>query len=214
MQKNLPNLLTLFRIVLIVVLAVLYFLPFEQRNAWLLGVFVLAGLTDWLDGLLARMMQATSRLGRLLDPIADKLIVATALVLLVSDPEIRARMILDGIPFILAATLIIGREIVVSGLREWMAEMGRHTAVAVSVIGKVKTASQMVAICFLLYAKPVSVNTLVMPTLSIGEWLLYGSAVLTLWSMWQYLRAAQRSLEADAGVSDASVYNQPPEQRE
>ena len=208
MQKNLPNLLTLFRIVLIVVLAVLYFLPFEQRNAWLLGIFILAGLTDWLDGLLARLMQATSRLGRLLDPIADKLIVATALVLLVSDPDILGK-VLHPIPFTLTAAVIIGREIVVSGLREWMAEMGRHTAVAVSVIGKVKTASQIVAICFLLYAQPLAISTYQLPTLRIGELLLYGSAVLTLWSMWQYLRAARQSL-----IQRATVYNDPPDERE
>ena len=213
MQKNLPNLLTLFRIVLIVVLAVLYFLPFEQRNAWLLGIFILAGLTDWLDGLLARLMQATSRLGRLLDPIADKLMVATALVLLVSDSDILGK-VLHPIPFTLTAAVIIGREIVVSGLREWMAEMGRHTAVAVSVIGKVKTASQIIAICFLLYAQPIPIPGLTeqpiqLPTLRIGELLLYGSAVLTLWSMWQYLRAARQSLE-----QDSTVYNAPPDERE
>ena len=203
MAKNLPNLLTLLRIALIPVLAGLYFLPFEQRNLWLLGIFVLGGLTDWLDGLLARLMQATSRLGRLLDPIADKLMVATALVLLASDSQILGQ-VLHPIPFTLTVAVIIGREIVVSGLREWMAEMGKRTAVAVSVVGKIKTISQIVAICFLLYAMPLYG----LPVLRIGELLLYGSAVLTLWSMQQYLLAARRSLEQE------TVYNYASDERE
>ncbi len=192
--RALPNLLTLFRVALIPVLAVAYFLPGGHQNFIAAAVFVLAAVTDWLDGAIARRMNTVSKLGAFLDPVADKLIVSTALVLLVSDRAALAQS-LHIIPFILAVAIIIGREIVVSALREWMAELGARAAVSVGALGKFKTASQMVAIILLLYAKPLPLPALSpmasLPTFRIGEALLYLAATLTLWSMCEYLRAAR-----------------------
>ncbi|MGB5199964.1 MAG: CDP-diacylglycerol--glycerol-3-phosphate 3-phosphatidyltransferase [Sedimenticolaceae bacterium] len=179
---NLPNALTLLRILLIPVLIVVFYLPtFWGREAAAL-VFVLAAITDWLDGYLARRMQLVSALGAFLDPVADKLMVATALVLLVqADPRISTAV---------AAAVIIGREIAISALREWMAEIGSRTKVAVSMTGKFKTAAQMVAISLLLYRD----DFFGLPVYSIGLILLYIAVALTLWSMLLYLRAAWPSL--------------------
>ncbi len=179
---NLPNALTLLRILLIPVLIVVFYLPtFWGREAAAV-VFVLAALTDWLDGYLARRMQLVSALGAFLDPVADKLMVATALVLLVqADPRISTAV---------AAAVIIGREIAISALREWMAEIGSRTKVAVSMTGKFKTAAQMVAISLLLYRD----DLFGLPMYSIGLILLYIAVALTLWSMLLYLRAAWPSL--------------------
>ena len=180
-----PNLLTLFRILLIPVLVVSYFLVTDQRELLITSIFVLAAITDWLDGFLARKMNAMSALGAFLDPVADKLIVSTALVLLVSDS-----MVLDWVyhpmPFAISVCIIIGREIVISALREWMAEMGERGMVAVGILGKIKTVFQMVSISLLLYAKPI----MGIPIFRIGEIAFYVAAMLTLWSMWVYLRAA------------------------
>ncbi len=179
---NLPNALTLLRILLIPVLIVMFYLPtFWGREAAAL-VFVLAAFTDWLDGYLARRMQLVSALGAFLDPVADKLMVATALVLLVqADPRMSTAV---------AAAVIIGREIAISALREWMAEIGSRTKVAVSMTGKFKTAAQMVAISLLLYRD----DLFGLPVYSIGLILLYIAVALTLWSMLLYLRAAWPSL--------------------
>ena len=179
---NTPNLLTLLRIVLIPVFVVVFYLhaPWAPYLASL--VFAAAAVTDWLDGHLARRWDQTSPLGAFLDPVADKLMVAVALVLLVqADP----RTLLA-----LPAAVIIGREITVSALREWMAEIGARAKVAVSMIGKLKTTAQMVAIILLLLrdaALPGWVYDL-------GLWLLYLAATLTLWSMVLYIRAAWPSL--------------------
>ena len=135
---NLPNLLTLFRIILIPVLVVMYFWPSPYRELIIAGIFIVAAITDWLDGYLARRMNAISAFGAFLDPVADKLIVSSALVLLVSDTEILSR-VLHTLPFAVSVAIIIGREIVISALREWMAELGERGAVAVGVLGKVKT---------------------------------------------------------------------------
>jgi len=183
---NVPNLLTLLRIALIPVLVILYFWPLGNRELLITGVFVLAAVTDWLDGYLARRMNATSALGAFLDPVADKLIVSTALVLLVADISILDR-VFHPMPFAVATCIIIGREIVISALREWMAEMGERGAVAVGVLGKIKTVFQMVSIALLLYAKPI----MGIPIFRIGEIVFYVAAMLTLWSMWVYLRAAK-----------------------
>ena len=183
---HIPNLLTLFRVALIPVLVVMYFLPLPYREPTIAGIFVLAALTDWLDGFLARRMNAASALGAFLDPVADKLIVSTALVLLVSDVVV-LDLVLHPMPFAVAVAIIIGREIVVSALREWMAELGERGAVAVGRVGKFKTALQMVSICALLYAKP----WYGIPLFRAGEVLLYFAALLTLWSMYEYLRAAR-----------------------
>ena len=182
---NLPNLLTLFRIALIPVLVVIYFLPIPYREIILTSVFVLAALTDWLDGYLARRMNAMTRLGAFLDPVADKLIVSSALILLASDSEVLVR-VLHPAAFAVAVTIIVGREIAISALREWMAELGERAAVAVGALGKIKTTMQMVAIAFLLYMLPA----FGLPIFRIGEIALYVAAALTLWSMLEYLKAA------------------------
>ena len=151
---NIPNLLTLLRISLIPVLVICYFLVSGKRELIITSVFVLAAVTDWLDGFLARKLNATSALGAFLDPVADKLIVSCALVLLVSDLDVLNR-VYHSMPFAIAVCIIIGREIVISALREWMAELGERGVVAVGIPGKVKTVFQMVSIGLLLYAKPV-----------------------------------------------------------
>lgn len=185
MLIHIPNLLTLFRVALIPVLVVVYFLPIPAREMTLTGIFIIAAVTDWLDGFLARYMNAISPLGTFLDPVADKLVVSTALVLLVSDSNV-LNNVLHPIPFAVAVAVIIGREIVVSALREWMAELGDRCVIAVSKIGKFKTAFQMISIGILLYGKPIYD----IPVFRLGEVLLYLAALLTLWSMVQYLRAA------------------------
>lgn len=182
---NIPNLLTLLRILLIPVFLVLFYLQTPWAREAATAVFVLAAVTDWLDGYLARRMQLVSALGAFLDPVADKLMVATALVLLVqSDPKILVAA---------AAVVIIGREITISALREWMAEIGNRTKVAVSEIGKFKTAAQMVAISLLIYRD----DLWGVPIYTVGLVLLYIAVVLTLWSMTLYLRAAWPSLRGD-----------------
>ncbi|MFQ5995935.1 MAG: CDP-diacylglycerol--glycerol-3-phosphate 3-phosphatidyltransferase [Acidiferrobacterales bacterium] len=179
---SLPNILTYFRILLIPLIVVVYYLPYRHANALAMGLFVFAAITDWLDGYLARQLNQSSPFGAFLDPVADKLIVAAALLLLVSDQTVRA-LVVDARVFTVVVLVIIGREIAVSALREWMAEMGKRASVAVSVIGKIKTAAQMVAIALLLLGKPFWVFVT-------GELLLYLAAAFTLWSMFVYLRAA------------------------
>lgn len=175
---NIPNILTLLRIALIPVLVAVFYLPFAGSNTAAALVFALAALTDWFDGYLARRFNQTSKFGAFLDPVADKLIVASALVMLV---EHYADMWLG-----MAAMVIIGREITISALREWMAELGERGQVAVSYIGKIKTTAQMGALLLLLYEKPL----LGLPVYTIGLYFLYLAALLTLWSMFVYLRAA------------------------
>lgn len=185
MQMNLPNSLTLARIVMIPVFGLVFFLPVGWAGFAAALVFAVAAVTDWLDGWLARRLQQTTAFGAFLDPVADKLMVAVALVALVA---------VNPSPlFALPAAVIIGREIAVSALREWMAELGKRATVAVSVIGKFKTGAQMVAIVMLLYGEPVAG----LPTSILGLLLLYIAAALTLWSMIVYLRAAWLVLEAE-----------------
>ena len=181
---NLPNALTLGRIVLIPVIVVVFYLPYQWSPLISAIVFGLAGLTDWVDGYLARRMGQTTKLGAFLDPVADKLMVATALVLLV---EVHESAFL-AIP----AIVIISREITISALREWMAELGKRASVAVSYVGKLKTVVQMVAITGLLACEP-SVEQGVLLWLAYG--LLYIATVLTLWSMLVYLKAAWPDLK-------------------
>lgn len=189
---NLPNLLTALRIFLIPIFVVCFYLPTGWANEVSTAVFVLAAITDWLDGYLARRLQLVTAMGAFLDPVADKLMVTTALVLLVqADPEI-------GIA--VAAAVIIGREITISALREWMAELGQRTHVAVSDIGKFKTATQMTAIALLIYRD----DAFGIPIYTFGSVLLYVAVVLTLWSMILYLRAALPSLKDDRGQARLS----------
>ena len=176
---SIPNVITSMRIIFIPVLVVVfYFFPMEWRYIASSVVFAVASLTDWLDGYLARRLGQMTPFGAFLDPVADKLLVAVALVLLV---EVHASAIL-AIP----AMVIIGREIVVSALREWMAQYSSMRSVAVSVLAKVKTTFQMFALVFLLAGGPDLENPVVM----LGYILLYLAAILTLWSMYEYLKLA------------------------
>ena len=181
---NLPNSLTFFRISLIPIFVFVFYAPFGWAHRATAVIFALGAVTDLLDGYLARRLGQTSPFGAFLDPVADKLLVAVALVLLVQhDPR----------PWLaVAAAVIIGREIVISALREWMAELGKRTKVAVSYVGKVKTTAQMVAVILMLYRAPLAS----FPTYGVGTVLLYVAAFLTLWSMVVYLRSAWPLLRA------------------
>lgn len=185
MLLNAPNLLTLLRIALIPAFIIAYYLSSPWAHMLATGLFILAALTDWLDGYLARRLEQTSPFGAFLDPVADKLMIAAALVLLVADPGVQTAVI-DTRLFAVVILVIVGREIAVSALREWMAEVGKRSHVAVSYIGKTKTGAQMIAIPFLLWREPFWG----LPIFHIGEILLYLAAALTLWSMLNYLKAA------------------------
>lgn len=180
--KTLPTMLTLMRIVFIPVFVVVFYLPYPWINEVLAGVFALAAITDWLDGYLARRLGQTSPFGAFLDPVADKLMVAVVLVFLVVE---------DPSPWMaIPAAVIIGREIAVSALREWMAEFGKASKVAVNMIGKLKTTCQMLALVMLLYREPVAG----LPIERIGYTLLDVAVLLTLWSMAIYLLNAWPTL--------------------
>jgi CDP-diacylglycerol--glycerol-3-phosphate 3-phosphatidyltransferase len=175
---NIPNSLTLVRIGLIPVFVAAFYSPLASANAVTATIFAVAALTDWLDGYLARRLGQISRLGQFLDPVADKLMVAVVLVFILQrHPTVYVA---------LAAAVIIGREITISALREWMAELGARRKVAVSSLGKIKTIAQMTALVLLLFEDPIGV----FPTYSMGLALLYIAAALTLWSMCVYLSAA------------------------
>lgn len=180
MHLTVPTMLTLLRIALVPVLVLFFYLPFSWSNFACVFIFVLAAVTDIADGYIARKTGQTSRFGAFLDPVADKIMVSTALVLLVQRQETYQAV------FAVAAAIIIGREITISALREWMSEIGESALVSVSGIGKLKTIFQMTAIGFLLYQE----NIYWIPVTLIGEVLLYLAAALTLWSMWKYLQAA------------------------
>lgn len=180
---NIPNILTLARVMLIPLFVLLFYLPVPWSHLAASAVFALAALTDWLDGYLARRLQQSTPFGAFLDPVADKLIVAVALVLLVAEHA--------SLWLTLPAMVIISREIVVSALREWMAELGARAHVAVSQLGKWKTAAQMAALVILL-ASPLDHSYWVW----LGYALLLIAAVLTLWSMIRYLIAALPHLMA------------------
>lgn len=175
---GIPNWLTVLRVLLVPVLVLIFILPVWWARPAAAGIFVMAAATDWLDGFTARRLNQYSRLGAFLDPVADKLIVASALVLIVMS---------DAHPWVaIPALIIIGREIAVSALREWMAGLGAAHAVAVSWAGKIKTAVQMTAIGLMLFAAPASRGIAYLTGLA----LLYLAAALTVLSMSLYLRAA------------------------
>ncbi|WP_318284971.1 CDP-diacylglycerol--glycerol-3-phosphate 3-phosphatidyltransferase [Halomonas denitrificans] len=185
MTLNLPTVLTLLRIVVIPVLVLFFYLPQGWSNEVVVGLFIAAGITDWADGWIARRYRLTSPFGAFLDPVADKLLVAVALVLIVQrHPETLLA---------LGAAIILGREITISALREWMAEIGQRAKVKVSGVGKSKTIFQMVAIGFLLYGEPL----LGLPVMDIGRVLLVIAAVLTIWSMVIYLRSAWPAITSE-----------------
>ena len=187
MQWNVPNSLTMLRIFLIPVFVGIFYVPTEMIpthwvNLSATLVFALAAVTDWLDGYFARVLNQTSAFGAFLDPVADKLMVAAALIVLVEFERVGA----------LIALIIIGREIAISALREWMAGMGEGHSVAVAWLGKIKTAAQMAAILFLLYYDNIGqVNVKL-----IGQVLITIAAFLTLLSMAYYLKAAWPRMKA------------------
>ncbi len=184
---NLPNTLTWLRILMIPAIFVLFNLPYWWKDPAACAAFALAGITDSLDGYFARKWGLTSRLGAFLDPVADKLIVATALVLIVSgDPK--------SWFLVVVAIVIIGREIAVSALREWMAEIGARGRIKVSIWGKIKTIMQIVGLSFLLYRR----DLFAIPVYKLGLVLTGIAAVLTLWSMFLYLRAAWPELRGSS----------------
>ncbi|MDR2220393.1 MAG: CDP-diacylglycerol--glycerol-3-phosphate 3-phosphatidyltransferase [Methylobacillus sp.] len=181
MNWNIPNILTWLRILSIPLFVGVFYcpesgLPEQTRNLYATLIFAFAALTDWLDGYLARALNQTSSFGAFLDPVADKLMVAAALIVLVEFDRVGA----------VVAVIIIGREIAISALREWMAGLGKRQSVAVAFLGKIKTTSQMIAILFLLYYQPIAM----MDVPRIGSWLMYLAAALTLISMANYLKIA------------------------
>jgi CDP-diacylglycerol--glycerol-3-phosphate 3-phosphatidyltransferase len=182
---NIPNALTLFRIGLIPIFVAVFYLPYGWSHIASALIFGLAAITDWLDGYLARKLDQGTPFGAFLDPVADKLMVAIALVLLVEE--------FNGWWFTVPAMVIISREIVISALREWMAEMGKRTSVAVSYVGKVKTTLQMIALLVLLAVAPEQGSAL----LYLGVVLLYVAAALTIWSMVVYLKVAWPNFDID-----------------
>ncbi|MFT3758356.1 CDP-diacylglycerol--glycerol-3-phosphate 3-phosphatidyltransferase [Thauera sp.] len=190
MPLNIPNSLTWARIVLIPIFVGVFYLPDSMlsvpgKNLVATLLFAAAAVTDWFDGYLARALGQTSAFGAFLDPVADKLMVAAALILLVELSRVDA----------IIAVIIIGREITISALREWMARVGKSASVAVAYIGKLKTAAQMAAIPLLLYDAPL----LSIDVRTLGNVLLYVAAALTLWSMGYYLQRAIPLLTAEQG---------------
>ncbi|MDB5763467.1 MAG: CDP-diacylglycerol--glycerol-3-phosphate 3-phosphatidyltransferase [Herminiimonas sp.] len=191
MPFNIPILLTWLRVALIPLVVGVFYLPDTWLSPFEKGVastaiFIIAAITDWFDGFLARRWNETSAFGAFLDPVADKLMVAGALLVLVQLDRVNA----------MVAFIIIGREIAISALREWMAQIGASKSVAVSSIGKIKTTAQMIAIPMLLYYGTVFG---MIDTRFWGQWLLGVAAVLTVWSMFYYLRKAWPLIKANAG---------------
>jgi len=195
MKLTVPTWLTLLRIVMIPVLVGVFYLPYTWTNFAAAAVFGLAAITDWLDGWIARRYHQYSAFGAFLDPVADKLMVAVALFLIVQG---------HPTPWMAFwAAVIVGREIAVSALREWMAELGQRAKVRVALIGKIKTIAQMVALLCLLYAiqpgqsAPGAGTWMGSFVFHVGDWTLAIAAILTLWSGLQYLHAAWPSLRED-----------------
>jgi CDP-diacylglycerol---glycerol-3-phosphate 3-phosphatidyltransferase len=181
MPLNVPNLLTWMRIVMIPIVIGVFYIPdiwlsIWHRNLIATAMFAAAAITDWLDGYLARRLNQQSAFGAFLDPVADKLMIAAALIVLVELSRVNA----------IIAVVIIGREIAVSAMREWMAKIGQSKSVAVNFLGKVKTISQMLAVPLLLYSDPIGA----FKPQRVGTWLIYLAAILTLWSMLYYLKLA------------------------
>jgi cardiolipin synthase len=192
MPFNIPILLTWLRVALIPLVVGVYYLPqhwlpLADRNLASTLVFIVAAVTDWFDGFLARRWNETSAFGAFLDPVADKLMVAGALLVLVQLDRVNA----------IIAFIIIGREITISALREWMAGIGARKSVAVSSLGKIKTAAQMVAIPMLLFHDSLFG---VIDTHYWGEYLLWVAGVLTVWSMFYYLRRAWPLIKERSGT--------------
>jgi cardiolipin synthase (CMP-forming) len=189
MTYNIPNTLTMFRIALIPCLVLIYYIPeqslsIEFKNLIATTVFVVAAITDWLDGYLARKLKQTSKFGAFIDPVADKLIIIASLLILVDLARVD----------VLIGLIIIGREFAVSALREWMATLGKSGSITVAFIGKLKTTFQMIAIPFLLYDS----NILFIPIALIGEALIYIAAILTILSMFYYMKEAAKVIRKNS----------------
>lgn len=197
MKVNIPTMLTWLRILLIPIFVGAFYwpenlhtlgaMPSHRVNVFATAIFAIAAFTDWLDGYLARYLNQTSSFGAFLDPVADKLMVVAALIVLVEFGRVGA----------IVSLIIIGREIAISALREWMAGEGQRSSVGVAMIGKIKTAAQMLAILFLLYWDDVSLGGMgVFKTKDVGHVLIVVAAFLTLLSMVYYLRAAWPKLKS------------------
>ena len=180
---NLPNIITIARILLVPVFVIIYLSPGSYTYTIAAALFALAAATDWLDGYLARRLNQTTPFGAFLDPVADKLIVVSALVVLLAEHS--------SVWLTLPGLVIVGREVMISALREWMAEMNSSVTVAVSYLGKVKTSLQMIAIAVLLALPPSSDSSFMIAAYG----LLYIAALMTLWSMSVYLQAAWPTLK-------------------
>lgn len=178
MKITIPTALTLFRILLLPVMVIVFFAPFHGANVAAAAIFVAAAITDWLDGWIARRWNMGSAFGEFLDPVADKLMVAVTLFLLVQENPTPLMAVTSAV--------IVGREISISALREWMAEIGQRAHVRVAGLGKIKTVLQIVAIVVLLYQHDLEGLRL----FHVGETLLVAAAVLTIWSAIVYVRAA------------------------
>ena len=184
MNLNIPNSITLLRIVLIPVFIIAFYLPYEWKHVAATSIFFIAGISDWFDGYLARKLNQQSALGAFLDPLADKLMVIIALVLLVATHH-------ENNWLLFSAMVIIAREIIISSLREWMAAQGKDDVVVVSFAGKAKTFAQLWALGFLIYAQ----DLFGLPIFTIGIVLIVWAAVLTLLSMFTYLNAAWSTIK-------------------
>ena len=183
MRLTIPTIITLFRILLIPVLVVVFYLPYAWTNMAAMLIFALGALTDWLDGYIARRYNMYSAFGAFLDPVADKLAVTVALFIVVQKHP--------SVFLALLAAIIVSREITISALREWMSNAGASAKVTVAIVGKFKTIVQMVAISMLLYQSDIWI----FPVFRIGEWLLAIAAVLTLWSGAAYIISAWPDLK-------------------
>jgi CDP-diacylglycerol--glycerol-3-phosphate 3-phosphatidyltransferase len=184
-RLNLPLLLTLGRVAAIPGVLALFYLPVPYARQWACVLYSAAAITDWFDGYLARKWNQTSKFGAFLDPVADKLMVAVCLICLLHAAPAEMSTAMKGVLTAMVA-VIIGREITVSALREWMAELGQHTSVGVSVLAKFKTGFQMTAIGMMIW----EANWPILPWYDAGFGLLFVASVLTLYSMIQYLLAA------------------------
>jgi cardiolipin synthase len=197
MPFNLPIFLTWLRIVLIPLVVGVFYIPdlmmaVPTKNLCAAVIFVLAALTDWFDGFLARKLNQTSAFGAFLDPVADKLMVTAALLILVELGRLNA----------VIALVIIGREIAISALREWMAQIGASRSVAVNSLGKFKTACQMTAIPLLLFNAPLLIEGHMLLDARVwGLWLIYLAAVLTIWSMLYYMKLAWPQIRERVGAA-------------
>ena len=195
---NLPNILTFTRISVIPLLTIVFYLPVPWAHLAAAIIFACASATDWLDGYLARSLKQTTKLGAFLDPVADKLMVCVALIIIVAESHFQyigissAILSIPAIFITLPAAIIVSREIIVSALREWMAELGKRAHVAVSRLGKIKTVVQMLALIVLLYCDSTTNAFFIF----LGYILLYIAAVLTVWSMLMYLKAAWIELQS------------------